>query len=126
MSRPSSRYALELAEQQSRRSIAPRERDDSPGFAGQAAWGSAAVQSAPVSPDENPDDDGPSGPSPHQLAVWQLADQIAAGTAPAHLCDRARKCAVSCATATGKPVAQFLDQSAVSVAEDVIQRMKEG
>ncbi len=55
--RPSSRYQLELAEQQARRSIAPRERDDSPGFAGQAAWGAAAVQSAHVSPDENPDDD---------------------------------------------------------------------
>lgn len=122
MSRPSSRYALELAEQQSRRSIAPRERDDSPGFAGQAAWGSASVQSAPVSPDENPEDDGP---SQHQLAVWKLAYQITSGTAPAHLCDRALKCAVSCAKATGKPVAQFLDQSSVSVAEDVIQRMRE-
>ncbi len=123
MSRPSSRYQLELAEQQARRSISPRERDDSPGFAGQASWGSAVQLLAPVSPDENPDDDGP---SQHQLAVWKLADQIAAGTAPAHLCDRALKCAVSCATATGKQVAQFLDQSAVSVAEDVIQRMKEG
>lgn len=57
MNGPSSRYALELAEQQARRNIAPRERDDSPGFAGQSTWIAAAKLAAPVSPDENPDDD---------------------------------------------------------------------
>jgi len=112
-------YLLEMAADDERRQTPARRRDyDSMGVLSVVPFASTVEVEAP-SGDENPADDA--GPSPHMLAVWELADRIVAGTAPADICARALKCAVDCAKITGRPVAQFLDQAAVSVAETIMQ-----
>lgn len=42
--RPSRMYQMDLDRQQAERAIPQRIRDDESGFAGQAGWGSAAVE----------------------------------------------------------------------------------
>ena len=116
-------YELELARQQAARAIPQRVRDDEAGFAGQAGWGSAAVEKT-VDPEYNPDADGDHSPSAEDDAKAQafgdLFDAIIAGTAPSAALDRAAKCAMDCAKMTGRPVAQFMTDAARTVAISII------
>jgi len=118
----SSRYAMELEEQErSRQAYTPRVRDDAPGFAGQSAWGSAE-QSRTIDQESNPDADDDRSPSDDASAqaFGDLYDAILEGTAPADVLDRAQKCAMDCARMTGRPVTQFLTDAARTVASMTI------
>lgn len=119
----SSMYQLELERQQQLRDQQSRVRDDDAGFAGQAGWGSAAVEKT-VDPEANPDADGDYSPSVEDgakaKAFGDLFDAIMAGTAPAAALDRATKCAMDCAKMTGRPVGQFLTDAARTVAASII------
>ena len=119
----SSMYQLEMDRQQAARAIPQRVRDDEAGFAGQAGWGSAAVEKT-VETEENPDADGDHSSSAEDDAKAQsfgdLFDAILAGTAPAQVIDRAAKCAMDCAKMTGRPVSQFMTDAARTVASSII------
>ncbi len=115
----SSRYQLELDEQDRRRqAYQPRHRDDEAGFVGQDFYG-AKEQSRAVDPDANPDvdtDEQSPEDAEKAAAFGDLFDAILAGTAHADVLNRATKCAMDCARITGRPVAKFLSDSARTIA----------
>lgn len=114
-----SRY--ELARHKALREVSPRSRDDSPGFPGQANWGAAEAERTLAGPDANPaDDSGEPEFSAQDDEFAAMYQSIMDGTAPAAVLDRAIKCATECARMTGRPVSQFLADSARTITAAII------